>query len=60
MGSNFNELIPKPGITVLESGKMKANRQPQASNDPNRISLEEYNQIKIGTSLSSMAESRLH
>ncbi|CDW79098.1 UNKNOWN [Stylonychia lemnae] len=59
MGSNFNEIQPKPGIAIVENGKVKQNQIN--SKDPNRLSLEDYQTIKVDTSsLSQLAESRLN
>jgi len=45
MGSNFNEFQPKPGITILEEGKVKANKQTLSvvvEGGLNKISMEDY------------------
>ena len=32
MGSNYDEIVPKPGITVLENGMTKASKSNKAKN----------------------------
>lgn len=51
---------PKPGITVLEQGKIKANKQPIKVEGSKKLSLEEYSVLRgEGNSLLALAESRV-
>lgn len=60
MGSNFNEIQPKPGIALLEGGKMKENKS-MSKLAANKLSVEEYQLLKGSneSSLIQIAESRL-
>lgn len=59
MGSNFNEIQPKPGIAVQEGGKLKQNKS-MSMLAANKLSVEEYQLMKGNdSSLIQIAESRL-
>eukprot|EP00347_Sterkiella_histriomuscorum_P001683 403371079 len=60
MGSNFNEMQPKPGIAIVENGKVKQNRQNVSTLAANKLSIEEYQSLKLNSSISQLGESRLN
>ncbi len=59
MGSNFNDIQLRPGISILEGGKVKQNKQSLSNAQENKLSMEDYQSMKMGQSLSQMAESRV-
>jgi hypothetical protein len=59
MGSNFNDIQLRPGISILEGGKVKQNKQSLSNAQEHKLSMEDYQSMKMGQSLSQMAESRV-
>lgn len=51
MGSNFKEFNPQPGIVMVENGKIKQN-QTALNRDETKLTVEEYQQLKEGASIS--------
>ena len=51
MGSNFNEIQPKPGIAIVENGKVKQNRSNLNNTFENKkLTIDEYQAMKLDTS----------
>lgn len=46
MGSNFNDIQLRPGISILEAGKVKQNKQSLSNAQENKLSLEDYQSMK--------------